>query len=97
MSYDIEVFNDNDLNANTYLISNETSCIIIDPANNLKILEKYINNKKVLGILITHGHYDHFKCLKELLKKHKNNGNANELIKEMEMIGIILKDVEKEE
>lgn len=70
MSYDIEVFNDNDLNANTYLISNETSCIIIDPANNLKILEKYINNKKVLGILITHGHYDHFKCLKELLKKH---------------------------
>ena len=60
MQYKIEVFCDNDLNANTYLIYNETSCFIIDPANSVNTLSKYIADKTVLGIFLTHGHYDHF-------------------------------------
>lgn len=70
MEYQIEVFCDNPNNANTYLISNETSCIVIDPANNIKILSKYIGERKLLGIFLTHGHYDHFKSLLELQKKY---------------------------
>ena len=48
----------------------EKNAIIIDPANNIKTLEKFIDDKKVLAILLTHGHYDHFKSLRELLKKY---------------------------
>lgn len=70
MNYFIEVFCDNDLNANTYLIYNKTSCFIIDPANNVKVLRRYIEKRKVLGILLTHGHYDHFKMLETLLREY---------------------------
>lgn len=67
-NYKIEVFCDNGNNANTYLVYNDNSCFIIDPANNNKVLSKYIGEKTVLGILLTHGHYDHFKSLKNLLE-----------------------------
>ena len=70
MNYQIEVFCDNDLNANTYLLYDDNSCIIIDPANNIKVLSEYIGTKKVLGVLLTHGHYDHFKSLKDLLLQY---------------------------
>ena len=72
MNFKIETFCDQGINANTYLVSNDNFCIIIDPANNIKTLNKFIDNKKVLGIFITHGHYDHFKQIEELLKKFDN-------------------------
>ncbi len=82
MNIKIDNFCDNQLNANTYLISFADSCLIVDPANDLKILKRYIGDKKILGILLTHGHYDHFKSLFELLKNedvivymHKNAVN----------------------
>lgn len=68
MNYQIETFCDNSQNANTYLVYTSDSCIIIDPANNLKILQKYIASRKIEGVLLTHGHYDHFKVLKDLMK-----------------------------
>lgn len=64
----IETFCDHFNNANTYLITNDNDAIIIDPANNTKTLKKYIDDKKVVAILLTHGHYDHFKSLRELIK-----------------------------
>lgn len=66
----IETFCDHFNNANTYLITNDRYAIIIDPANNIKTLEKFIGEKQVLGIFLTHGHYDHFRSLRELLKKY---------------------------
>ncbi len=79
MSYQIETFCDNGSNANTYLIYDDKTCIVIDPANNVDILFKYIGKREVLGILLTHGHYDHFKSIEGVLKKvetkvymHKN-------------------------
>ena len=53
MQYNIEVFCDNDLNANTYLIYNDSECLIIDPANNIKTLLKYDSSyfKYILSII----------------------------------------------
>ena len=68
MEYSIEVFCDNSNNSNTYLIYNDNSCFVIDPSNNVKVLTKYIGDKKLLGIMVTHGHYDHFKSIKKLLE-----------------------------
>ena len=66
----IEVFCDHFNNANTYLITDNEFAVVIDPANNLKILDKYIGDLKLIAVLLTHGHYDHFKELRKLLKKH---------------------------
>lgn len=78
MNYKIESFCDNSDNANTYLIYNDLECVIVDPANNDNILKKYMGERKIVGILLTHGHYDHFKTLNKLLDNdsliymHKN-------------------------
>lgn len=70
MKYKILSFNDYVQNANTYLVFSDTSCIVIDPANNVKYLSKYIGKRKLKGIFLTHGHYDHFIKLEELLSKY---------------------------
>lgn len=79
MSFTVESFCDAGYLANSYLIYNNESCIIIDPANNIKTLKGFIGNKKLLGVFLTHGHYDHFVRLFDLLKEfefkiymHKN-------------------------
>lgn len=76
--FDIDCINTK-LFANTYLVSCEDEVIIIDPAYEFKMFPKTINNYKVVGILLTHGHYDHFRSLNELMMKfdvpcylHKN-------------------------
>lgn len=59
--------------ANTYLISNDKEILIIDPAVELRtikqIINKYYPNQKVAAILLTHGHYDHFTTLNEVIKE----------------------------
>lgn len=67
----VETFCDSPSNANTYLITNEAYAIVIDPANSIKTLMKFIGDKKLCGILLTHGHYDHFKSLEELMNTYQ--------------------------
>lgn len=69
----VETFCDSPSNANTYLVTNETDAIVIDPANSLKTLKKFIGDKNLCGILLTHGHYDHFKSLDELMNMYQVN------------------------
>lgn len=59
-------FCDSPDNAVTYLVIKGNDALIIDPANDVRIMEKYLTNINVKGILITHGHYDHFRSLNEL-------------------------------
>lgn len=61
--------------ANTYIVSNDHDILIIDPAIDERSIEqmirRYFENQKVVGIILTHGHYDHFKTLKEVYQKYK--------------------------
>ena len=66
----VETFCDSSINANTYLITNNNHVLIIDPANNFKTLQRFIGDKIVDGVILTHGHYDHFKALKEVLDNY---------------------------
>lgn len=58
------------LETNCYIVSIKDECIIIDPGDEF---EKIINNidKKIVGCLITHSHFDHVGALKKILDYYK--------------------------
>ena len=58
------------LNTNTYLLFNGNDVVIIDPACKIEKLEPYINDKNVLAVLLTHGHFDHIKTVDDLYKRY---------------------------
>ncbi len=47
------------LDANVFLIGDEKQCIIVDAGVNLESIKPVVANRKVLAILLTHGHFDH--------------------------------------
>ena len=63
-----------ELEENCYILEKENKCIIIDPGDEV---DKIINNIKysVIGILITHYHFDHIGALELLKEKYNINEN----------------------
>lgn len=55
---------------NTYLISNDEKVILIDPACKAEKMIEILGERKLLGILLTHGHLDHIKAVDGLVKKY---------------------------
>lgn len=47
------------LRTNNYIVSNNEEAIIFEASADLAEIQKYAMNKKVLGIFLTHGHWDH--------------------------------------
>lgn len=69
-----EVFVNKVFEQNTYLLIDEKKCVIIDPGGNepngiLEYIQEY--NLDLVGILITHGHFDHILNLEYILN-YKN-------------------------
>ena len=71
-----------ELNANTYVLYDESECVVIDSGKNNNDVVNFINEHhlKLKGILLTHGHFDHIQGLPALLKAfdvpvyiHKND------------------------
>lgn len=63
----VEVLCEHPNNANTYIVKNNENLIIIDPANDFRSINTLIKNRNVDAVLLTHGHYDHFKTLAKIL------------------------------
>ncbi len=64
------------LQTNCYIISKNQKCIIIDPGDEYEKIKKYIGDKKIVGVIITHYHFDHIGALKYFDKSlilDKNN------------------------
>ena len=59
-----------ELNTNCYILSINNKVLVIDPGDEFKKIDKIINNRKVLGIIITHYHFDHIGALKEIKEKY---------------------------
>lgn len=70
------------LEENCYVISDEKTCLVIDPGDDYDKIEKEIAGKKVLAVLITHLHHDHIGALRHFLKKRSikifKKGNLEE-------------------
>ena len=63
---DIEFLVLGPVQTNTYIISDGTSTIVVDPAAEARRILKAVGNRKVDAIFCTHHHSDHVGALKEL-------------------------------
>ncbi|MFQ3877647.1 MBL fold metallo-hydrolase [Staphylococcus xylosus] len=57
---------------NVYFIENDTSVILVDPVNDSDLIIKKLNqiNKKLVAVLLTHGHFDHIGALDDIIEKY---------------------------
>ena len=65
----------NEYTENTYIINEKKDAYIIDPGASFKDIEAYIDSESfnVLGVLLTHGHFDHLYTLNKVLEKYECN------------------------
>lgn len=59
------------LQTNCYILTKDDECLIIDPADEVQVIKDNINGKLV-GILITHYHFDHIEALEELKNEYRD-------------------------
>ena len=55
------------LQTNCYLIIKDNKVLIIDPGDDFLKIKNAVGNKKVVGIIVTHYHFDHVGALEECL------------------------------
>lgn len=60
-----------ELQCNCYLIENEHEALLVDPGAELEKIIEFINNKQVIGILLTHHHFDHVGCVDDLVDRYQ--------------------------
>lgn len=61
-----------EIKENCYLIIDEVtnSCLVVDPGDEVDDILDIIKERQVLGILITHYHFDHIGALDDLVEKY---------------------------
>lgn len=52
------------LETNCYILSIDNKCLVIDPGDEIDKIKEVIGNKEVIGVIITHYHFDHIGALK---------------------------------
>ena len=57
------------LEENCYILKKNNSCLVVDPGDDYSKIKEVIGDNKVLGVLITHSHFDHIGALREFLKR----------------------------
>ena len=58
------------IGTNTYLLTQGNDAILIDPASKAEKLIDILGDYNLLGILLTHGHFDHIKAVDGLYDKY---------------------------
>lgn len=72
----IEMRKVGELRTNCYVITKNNQSIIIDPGDDFETIQELCQNKNIVGILVTHHHFDHVGALTQLEEfyhlKHNN-------------------------
>ena len=68
----MKIVENGELRENCYLLEIDNKYLVIDPGSEFDKINSYINKDgEVLGILITHRHYDHIGALGQFVKTYK--------------------------
>ena len=59
------------IQTNTYMLIEGKDCILIDPASKADKLIDLLGDLNLVGILLTHGHFDHIKAVDGLYEHYK--------------------------
>ncbi len=59
------------IECNCYILSVNNKVLIIDPGDEFKKIDKVINGREVVGIIITHYHFDHIGAIDDIVNKYK--------------------------
>lgn len=57
------------LEENCYVLIKDGQCLVVDPGDDYQNIQEKIGDNKVLGVLITHSHFDHIGALRKFLTK----------------------------
>ncbi len=57
------------LDENCYVLVDNGTCLVVDPGDDFPKIKEVIDGRKVLGVLITHSHFDHIGALRNFLTK----------------------------
>lgn len=57
------------LEENCYVLIKNGECLVVDPGDDYPNIQEKIADNKVLGVLITHSHFDHIGALRKFLTK----------------------------
>ena len=55
------------LEENCYVLSSNNTCLIVDPGSDSKKIKEVVGSDKIIGILVTHAHFDHIGALRDFL------------------------------
>jgi len=59
-----------ELEENCYVLINGNECLVIDPGDEFSKINEVIGDMKVVGVLVTHHHFDHVGALEEVLNTY---------------------------
>lgn len=57
------------LDENCYVLIKNGTCLVVDPGDDFPKIKEVVGDNKVLGVLITHSHFDHIGALRNFLTK----------------------------
>lgn len=66
----IEIVKVGDLECNCYILDIDNKVLVIDPGDEFDKIIDVIGNREVVGIIITHYHFDHIGALDDLINKY---------------------------
>lgn len=95
MGYKVKRFVTGPIETNTYVLSCDSgACIVVDPSSNCGGVLEYIKNENLYleAICLTHGHFDHFLGIKEIVSVYPDivvcaHREAKPLIQDPELNG----------
>lgn len=56
------------LQTNCYILEKDSKCLVIDPGDEYKKIKEVIGTNEVVGVIITHYHFDHIGALNNFSK-----------------------------
>lgn len=72
------------LDENCYILKKNSTCLVVDPGDDYLKIKEAIGDNKVLGILLTHAHFDHVGALRNFLTKRSIKIFKKSIVQEQE-------------